>query len=107
MTDLTIDVQELYEMMEKGEKVLLLDVREENEFQFCKISGSLNVPLTLLVQSLDKVDTGQFVVTVCHHGHRSLKAALILKEFGVQNVKSLSGGVDAWSTHIDPTVKRY
>ena len=47
------------------------------------------------------------VVTICHHGVRSLRAAGWLRSTGVQNVVSLAGGIDAWSREVDPKVPRY
>lgn len=107
MTDPNITAQELSHLLEKQEDVFLLDVRSEEEFEFCKIVDSVNIPLTILVQNLQKIDQDRLVVTICHHGHRSFKAMMILQELGIHNVKNLKGGIDAWSTNIDPTVKRY
>lgn len=98
---------DLSELLESDHSVFLLDVREEEEFDFCKIIGSVNIPLINLVQNLQKIDQDKLVVTICHHGHRSLKAAMTLKDLGFCDVRNLKGGIDAWSTNIDPEVKRY
>lgn len=113
MEDLTITAQELQALLNaekegtEKEKILLLDVRREDEFNFCKISGSVNVPLTLLMESLHKIDQDRPIITVCHHGVRSMKAAIMLKELGFSQVKSLHGGIDTWSKDIDSFIQRY
>jgi rhodanese-related sulfurtransferase len=52
-------------------------------------------------------DKTQPVVVYCHQGLRSLDAAAYLIGHGFQQVKSLAGGIDAWSTEVDPAVRRY
>ena len=98
---------ELSELLEKGESLFLLDIREPCEFELAQIPGSVNVPLTDLVQNLQKLQHSLPIVTICHYGYRSQQAAFILKEHGFIQVVNLKGGIDAWSQHIDPTVKRY
>ncbi len=105
--NLQLNPQELKTLMDSGEKILLLDVRESDEYNFCKIFGSFNFPLTTLLQNLDKIDSNMPIVTICHHGIRSMKALMILKENGFENIASLRGGVEAWALAIDPTMKRY
>ena len=70
-------------------------------------SGSLLLPLGSLPERLDQLDAAKDIVTVCHHGTRSLHALGILKNAGYTKVRSLRGGVDAWSIHVDPKMPRY
>lgn len=72
-----------------------------------KIEGSILIPLDTLSQSLEKLDRNAEIVAHCHHGMRSADAAAFLAQQGFKNVKSLVGGIDAWSAQIDPSVPRY
>lgn len=107
MLSADITPHELSELIEQGQEIFMLDVRDPSEFEFCQILGSINIPLTNLMQDLHKIDQNLPIVTICHHGYRSNQAAYILRENGFCNVANLKGGIDAWSQNIDPTVKRY
>jgi rhodanese-related sulfurtransferase len=56
---------------------------------------------------LQALDTDDEVICYCHHGMRSMDVAVWLRGQGVARAKSLSGGIDRWSTEIDPSVPRY
>lgn len=92
-----------------GEPVYLLDVREPWEHDHCRLPTSVHIPLGDLPQHLADVDPppGATVVVYCHHGVRSLSGAAILEANGVKEAYSLAGGIEAWSTLIDPSVPRY
>ncbi|GAC1348474.1 MAG: rhodanese-like domain-containing protein [Myxococcales bacterium] len=100
---------ELSARLQRGEKPYLLDVRQAWEHQLSRIEGSVLVPLPELPARLDDVApaAGQAVVAYCHHGMRSLSAAALLEQHGLKDVLSLAGGIEAWSTLIDPKVPRY
>jgi rhodanese-related sulfurtransferase len=104
--DLEITAHETAELLKEG-KVVLLDVRAPQAYATASIPGSVRVEYVLaqeIVQSWPK-DTP--IVLICHHGMRSLDAADCLRHYGFTNAKSLSGGIDAWSLEIDPSVPRY
>lgn len=93
-----------------GEKMLLVDVRLASEIQVGTIAGAIHVPLHEIEQRVDEIvdaATDRTVVTICHHGVRSLKASLFLRQAGISNAMSLAGGMDAWSIAIDRTIPRY
>jgi adenylyltransferase/sulfurtransferase len=103
----TITVQELKAKFDRGEKVVLVDVREPWEFATAKIDGAILIPLATLPQALDKLDREAEIVAQCHHGMRSADATAFLLQQGFKNVKNLVGGIDAWSVQIDSSVPRY
>jgi adenylyltransferase/sulfurtransferase len=103
----TITPRELKDQLGKGEKVLLLDVREPWEYALAKLEGSQLIPLGTLPQSLGKLDRNAEIVAYCHHGMRSADAVGFLLQQGFPQVKNLVGGIDAWSVQVDPTVPRY
>ena len=103
-----IGVRQLREMIEGGERLLLLDVRQPWEHDTARLPESVLIPLNELPERLDEIEppAGAVVVCYCHHGVRSLSAAAILGDAGIRAV-SLAGGIDAWSVAIDPDVPRY
>ncbi|RMH31142.1 MAG: rhodanese [Nitrospirae bacterium] len=103
----TITVRELKERLDKGDKILLLDVREPHEHSLAKIEGSVLIPLGELPHALNRLDPQAEIVAYCHRGMRSADAVGFLLQQGFTNVKNLIGGIDAWSVEIDPTVPRY
>lgn len=103
----SIRVQELKERLDKGDKLVLLDVRESWEFSMAKIDGAVLISLGELPQSLDQLDKEAEIICYCHHGMRSADATGFLVQQGFPNVKNLEGGIDAWSVLVDPSVPRY
>lgn len=89
------------------DKPLLLDVREEWEFEHVSLPGSHHLPLGELPAGEPDLDPDQPVVCICHHGVRSLQAAAFLQHRGFTQVHDLIGGIDAWSREVDPGVARY
>ncbi len=85
----------------------LLDVRQPRELAISALEGSLAIPLGTLAQRLGEVDRQRPVVCICHHGVRSMHAALLLEREGFPEVFNLSGGIDAWAHEVDPEMKRY
>lgn len=95
--------------LDAGEPVLLVDVRQPEEYALCRIAGSVLIPLGELTGRVGELDPpdGATVVVYCHHGIRSLSGAAVLAQAGLPNVVSMAGGIEAWSTLIDPAVPRY
>ena len=107
MDDLQIDPQEVKQKIERGEKFVLLDVREPWENEICRIDGSVLVPMRELPARAASFDEAGEVVIYCHSGIRSLNAAAWLREQGVESARSMVGGIDRWSREIDPAIPRY
>lgn len=101
--------QEVKAKLDAGEPVLLLDVRQPEEYEHCRIDGSHLIPLSELIRRAAEVDPppGGTVIVYCHHGVRSLTGAHLLQQAGIENVASMAGGIDAWSLIVDPNVPRY
>ena len=88
-------------------KPLLLDVRENWEFETCHIDGSMQIPMNLIPIRVSELDDDQEIVCVCHHGMRSAQVAMFLESRGFTKLYNLQGGIDAWSRDVDPSVPRY
>jgi rhodanese-related sulfurtransferase len=86
---------------------LLVDVREPWEFAYCRIDGSLSIPLSELARRRDELPHERPLVMVCHHGQRSQHAAMLLTGAGFAQVHNLRGGVESWAVDVDPAMKRY
>jgi rhodanese-related sulfurtransferase len=98
--------QELKTLLDQGQ-ARLLDVRQAEELEIAHIAGATHIPLNELPGRLAELDPKQPVVALCHHGVRSEMAGRILERNGFTHVAHLSGGIDAWSQAVDPTVPRY
>lgn len=103
----TISPKELKARLEKGDNLVLLDVREQWEYDLAKLAGSILMPLGTLPQSMVKLDRKAEIIAICHHGMRSADATNFLLQQGFTSVKNLVGGIDAWSVQVDGTVPRY
>jgi rhodanese-related sulfurtransferase len=103
-----ITPQEVKRRLDAGEKLRLIDVREPFEFQQAHIEGAELIPMRSVAQSLASLEGEEKpIVVFCHHGMRSLQVVGWLRQQGVENCVSMSGGIDQWSLAIDPRVPRY
>ncbi len=105
--DFAISPKELKKSLDNGDKLVLVDVREEWEYSLARVDGSILIPLGTLPQSLAQLNRDSEIIAICHHGMRSADAMNFLLQQGFQKVKNLVGGIDAWSTQVDGTVPRY
>jgi rhodanese-related sulfurtransferase len=106
-SDIETTVAQLKETLDAGHDVQLVDVREMWEFAIVHLPGSILLPMHDLGARLGEADRTRPTVIICHHGIRSLHAALALRGRGFTDVRSLRGGIERWATEIDPTMPRY
>ncbi|GAB4546132.1 MAG: rhodanese-like domain-containing protein [Pleurocapsa sp.] len=107
-----IDVQELaVYLANKDSNVLLIDVREPAEVAIACIDGFEIFPLSKFAQwsetLLNRMQSETEAIVMCHHGMRSAQLCQWLMTKGINNVKNVMGGIDAYSRFIDSTVTRY
>jgi rhodanese-related sulfurtransferase len=107
MDDMQISAKEVNERVRRGDKLLLVDVREQWEYDLSKIPGAKLIPLGALPANLNTLRDADEVICYCHHGMRSLDAAVWLRQQGVESAKSMAGGIERWSVEVDPQVPRY
>lgn len=79
-----------------GEGALLLDVRENDEWDAGHIPGSTHIPLSELQGRIGELPTDQTIVVICRSGNRSQQARDLILAAGLTNVTSVNGGVRAW-----------
>ena len=102
-----IEPRELADRLATGEEVHLLDVRTREEHDAVKIDNAHLFTQELMQEILSKWPRENLVVVYDHQGARSMDAAAYFQGHGFENVKSLRGGIDAWSVEVDPKLSRY
>ena len=102
-----ISPTQLAQELETGDKPVLLDVREQWEFNHCRIDGSQLMPMQTVPLRLNELDPAKRIVCICHHGARSMQVGLFLESRGFADVVNLNGGVAAWARSVDPTMPTY
>ncbi|MBX3363424.1 MAG: rhodanese-like domain-containing protein [Phycisphaeraceae bacterium] len=93
----------------KSGECIVLDCRTEAEWDVARIDGAVLIPLHELDLRFDELEADEQteVLTLCHHGRRSLTAAMLLQNKGLARARSIVGGLELWSQHIDPAIPRY
>ena len=91
---------------------IVLDVREAWEVQQAAIQapeacGFVHISMGTVPVRLSELDKDQPIACLCHHGGRSMQVAMFLQGQGFSKVVNIAGGIDAWSTQVDPTIPRY
>jgi rhodanese-related sulfurtransferase len=95
--------------IDSGEKFLLLDVREQDEYDVARIAEATLLPMSQIAERVGEIQAWKDlpIVTHCHKGVRSMRVANWLAAQGFENVQSMAGGIEAWSLEVDPSVPRY
>ena len=106
---LEIDVRSVKSLLDEKQDFLLLDCREQKEFDYARIPDSRLIPMKEIPERIPELEPfrGKRIVVHCHHGGRSLRVTQWLRQQGFASVQNMTGGIDAWSLEIDPTVPRY
>src|SRR3954466_5838191 len=103
-----VSVQEMKRALDdKSLNIKVIDVRDPDEFQIAHIDGVPQIPLDTLPRRFTELDPNQQIYLHCKSGVRSMKALKFLREQGFKYVKSVKGGINAWSDEIDHNVPKY
>ena len=102
-----ISVAALKSRIDGGNPPILIDVRWPQEWEINRLPGAVLVPLDRVAEIVEEYEPEKEIVLYCHHGIRSLNAAMFLRSQGFTQTRSLAGGIDLWSERIDPEVPRY
>ncbi|ORU91879.1 MAG: rhodanese [Cycloclasticus sp. symbiont of Poecilosclerida sp. M] len=103
----TITAAELSQLKVSTDDVLLLDVREPHEFEYCHIEGSTHMPMQSVPNRLSELPKNKTIVAICHHGMRSQQVAQFLLQNGFSDIVNLTGGVNAWANDVDKNMPTY
>ena len=98
---------ELKQRLDRGEPIVIVDVREPQEYQINRIAGSTLIPLGELPQRYEELDPEAAIVCQCKSGMRSAKATAFLRGIGFKNVRNLAGGILGWIDQVDPSQPKY
>ncbi len=106
------DLKDWVEKTQAHGRPLVLDVREPSELQHASIKPDATydlvaIPMGVIPPRLHELDPARPVACLCHHGARSMRVAQFLEYQGFQHVANISGGINAWSLQVDPSVPRY
>lgn len=107
MQDLQITVQETAERLKSDAPPRLLDIREPEEWDIVHLPGAVLATQEAVDEVLANWPRDTEIVCYCHHGIRSMNAAMYLAQQGFTKVRSMRGGIDAWAQEIDPALPRY
>ncbi len=96
-------------IFEQPGRMVMVDVRTKPEWDLVHLEGAVHIPLDEIEKRHDEIEAapGQELAIMCHHGVRSLKAALALRALGHPNAMSIAGGMELWSLAADAGVPRY
>ena len=105
----TITVEALKEILEAGEKINLVDVREPHEWEISNLShlGSFLIPKGKVLGRIDELDKSAEIIVQCRSGSRSADVIRQLIPFGFNNLWNLDGGINRWAKEIDRTIPTY
>src|SRR5580658_722137 len=87
--------------------IQIIDVREQDEYEIAHIKGVPLFPLSTLPRQFTELDPNQQIYIHCKSGVRSMRALQFLREQGFKYLKSVKGGISAWSDEIDHNVPKY
>lgn len=104
-----ISPRQLHDWLQDGSrnKPVLLDVREQWEFDACRIPGSKHMPMRTIPVRYAELDPNADIVVICHHGARSFQVAMFLEHQGISGVINLQGGIAAWARDVDSGMRQY
>jgi sulfur-carrier protein adenylyltransferase/sulfurtransferase len=106
-TGFDLDPTEVKAKFDRGERFVLLDVREPHELQICKLPAYKSIPLRELPSRIHELDTADEIVAVCKVGMRSARAVQFLRQSGFGKAKNMLGGTNLWADKVDPAMPRY
>jgi rhodanese-related sulfurtransferase len=106
-TKVLISPKELAELKSRNSGVKLVDVRSREEFEAVHIADSVLLSQPVMQQLMASGSNTEPVVVIDHAGKNGLDAAAYFMGHGLQNVRCLRGGIDAWAQEVDPQMRRY
>ncbi len=104
-----IDVQSVKAMIDENADFLLIDCREADEHEFCRIDAAKLIPMSQTPSRVEEFETHRDsqIVVFCHHGGRSMQVVQWLRSQGFNGAQNMTGGIEFWSRLVDPEVPRY
>lgn len=99
---------ELKQLIDEGVSVVILDIREPQELEICRLPNTLHIPMSSLAERVGELESYKEseIVVYCRSGGRSANCCAFMREKGYRAI-NLTGGILAWSDQVDPTVAKY
>jgi rhodanese-related sulfurtransferase len=102
-----ITPQDLKTRLDRNDRPVLVDVRDDWETKLCRLENALHIPMEELEFRAEELNQQDEIVVYCHHGVRSAAVADYLRRLGFPRVRNLAGGLDAWAATVDRSMRRY
>jgi adenylyltransferase/sulfurtransferase len=106
-SQLSLTPRELQELIDAGEDVTLIDVREPHEWEIVHFDDAKLIPVGEVIDRASEIPQSGNVIVYCKVGSRSAEVLRWLHSVGLTNTKHLAGGIDAWANQIDRSMPRY
>ncbi len=107
MTMPNITPTQVKSRLDSGEALVILDIREEWEVETAALAGVLHIPMDNLPAEVERLPKESPLVIMCHHGNRGEQVAWWLMAQGYTNILNMMGGINQWSSEVDPAVPTY
>jgi adenylyltransferase/sulfurtransferase len=102
-----ITPQELKARLDRGDRPVLLDVRQDWETRLCRLDLAVHIPIEEIEFRTEELNPADDIVVYCHQGVRSAAVAGYLRQLGFRSAVNLLGGLDLWARTVDPSMRRY
>ena len=102
-----ITPRELKDRLDRNDRPVLVDIRDDWETRLCRLDNALHIPMEELEFRTEELNPADEIVVYCHHGVRSAAVADYLRRLGFARVRNLAGGLDAWAASVEPGMRRY
>jgi adenylyltransferase/sulfurtransferase len=102
-----ISPQELKARLDRGDRPVLVDVRQDWETKLCRLDNAVHIPIEEIEFRTEELNPADEIVVYCHQGVRSAAVAAYLRELGFAKAANLAGGLDFWARTVDPAMRRY
>jgi rhodanese-related sulfurtransferase len=102
-----ITPRELKARLDRGDPIVILDVRQDWETRLCRLDNPVHIPIEEIEYRTEELNPEDEIVVYCHVGQRSAAVAEYLTRLGFKNAKNLLGGLDHWAQTVDPAMPRY
>jgi rhodanese-related sulfurtransferase len=102
-----ISPQELKAHLDRGDRPVLLDVRQDWETKLARLENTVHIPIEEIEFRTEELNKADEIVVYCHQGVRSAAVAAFLRDLGFAKAVNLAGGLDQWARTIDSSMRRY
>ena len=106
-TRILIEPKQLAEWRQQDPRLRVIDVRSREEFEAVHLEGSVLLSQPIMREIMAEGTNSRPLVIVDHQGKQALDAAAYFMGHGLQSVRCLRGGLDAWAREVDPKMRRY